>query len=309
MTLFWLLAGLATLIASGEILVNGAVKIAYKFKISKLVVGLTVVSLGTSAPELFISIMAAIEGHPDIAVGNVIGSNIANIGLVIAVTVLFFPIVINKNIRRVDFPVMLIATGIFYFLFNTGEANRIDGAVLIVLLASYIFLLIRHSRKETKANDEVIPIRPLVFFQAILFVVSGVVGLYFGSRWFLDGAMGIAKQFGLSDHIIGVTIVAFGTSVPELATSFVAAYRKHGDIAVGNILGSNVFNIHAVIGGTAIVSTIPFSEALIYDVYWMIALGLFLIPSIYLHKKLGRLVGIFMLLGYVFYILSNLQNS
>jgi cation:H+ antiporter len=305
----WLLlfAGLALLIASGEILVKGAVKIAYKFKISKLVVGLTVVSLGTSAPELFISIMAAFNGHPDIAVGNVVGSNIANIGLVIATTILFVPIAVNKNIRQVDYPVMIIATGIFYFLFGTGEANRIDGIVLILLLSTYLFMLIRNSRKETKKQNEVVSVSQKDFLRSIFLVILGVVGLYFGSGWFLDGAVGLAKDLGLSDRVIGVTLVAFGTSVPELATSLIAALRKHGDIAIGNILGSNVFNIHAVIGGTALVQTIPFSKELSTDVYWMIGIALFLIPAMYAGQKLGRITGFFLLIGYFAFIYTSLN--
>ena len=308
MNLLLLLGGLALLFIAGELLVSGSVKVAYRFKVSKLVVGLTVVSLGTSAPELFVSIIAALKGHPDIAVGNVIGSNIANIGLVIAITVIFFPIIINKNIRMVDYPVMIIATGIFYFLFKTGSAGLVDGAVLIFLLASYIFILIRNSRKETKANNDVIPITNKSLLKAIVFIFIGIVGLYFGSGWFLEGATGIAKNYGLSDHVIGVTIVAFGTSVPELATSFIAAYRKHGDIAIGNILGSNVFNIHAVIGSTALMRNLTFSESLSTDVYWMIGFALILIPAFYLQRKLNRFYGVLFLAGYCFYIYSSLTG-
>ena len=308
MNLLLLLGGLALLFIAGELLVSGSVKVAYRFKVSKLVVGLTVVSLGTSAPELFVSIIAALKGHPDIAVGNVIGSNIANIGLVIAITAIFFPIVINKNIRMVDYPVMIIATGIFYFLFKTESAGPIDGAVLIFLLASYIFILIRNSRKETKASNDGIPITNKSLIIAIAFIFIGIVGLYFGSGWFLEGATGLAKNYGLSDHIIGVTIVAFGTSVPELATSFIAAYRKHGDIAIGNILGSNVFNIHAVIGSTAIMRNLTFSESLSSDVYWMIGFALILIPAFYLQHKLNRFYGVLLLAGYCFYIYSSLAG-
>lgn len=306
MNLLMILGGLALLIVAGELLVSGAVKVAYRFKVSKLVVGLTVVSLGTSAPELFVSIMAALKGHPDIAVGNVIGSNIANIGLVIAITVIFFPITFNRNIKMVDYPVMVIATGIFYFLFHTGKANAIDGMVLLLLLGSYIFILIRNSRRETKANDEVITIANKAFLKAIAFILIGIVGLYFGSGWFLEGATGIAKNFGLSDHIIGVTLVAFGTSVPELATSFVAAYRNHGDIAIGNILGSNVFNIHAVIGFTAWVQQINFPESFSSDVLWMIGMVLILIPAFYISGKLNRIYGIILLGGYTYYIYFSL---
>lgn len=306
MNLFLLFGGLALLLVAGELLVSGSVKIAYRFKVSKLVVGLTVVSLGTSAPELFVSIIAAFKGHPDIAVGNVVGSNIANIGLVIALTVLFFPIIINSKIIKVDYPVMLVATLIFYLIFLAGHANRNTGAVLIAILIVYIFIIVRKSRIETKANDDVIPITTKSFYLGIASVIIGGVGLYFGSGWFLKGATGLAMNFGLSDHIIGVTIVAFGTSVPELATSFMAAYRKHGDIALGNILGSNVFNIHAVIGSTALLRNISFSDALSTDIYWMIGFALFLAPAFYFQRKLNWPYGIMLLAGYTFYIYTTL---
>ena len=143
---------------------------------------------------------------------------------------------------------------------------------------------------------------------AIVFILAGVIGLYFGSGWFLEGATGIAKNYGLSDHIIGVTIVAFGTSVPELATSFIAAYRKHGDIAMGNILGSNVFNIHAVIGSTAIFRNITFSESFSTDVLWMIGFALILLPAFYFQHKLNRVYGFILLAGYCFYIYSSLTG-
>ena len=306
MNLFLLLGGLALLFIAGELLVSGSVKVAYRFKISKLVVGLTVVSLGTSAPELFVSIIAALKGHPDIAVGNVVGSNIANIGMVIAITVIFFPIVIDKKIIKVDYPVMLTATAIFYFIFLYGEANHYVGVGLLLILAIYLIGIIRKSRVETKANDDVIPITKKKFLFGIISILIGIAGLYFGSGWFLEGAAGLAKNYGLSDHVIGVTIVAFGTSVPELATSFMAAYRKHGDIAIGNILGSNVFNIHAVIGSTALVQNITFSESLSSDIYWMIGFALLLAPAFYIQRKLNWPFGIIALAGYCFYIYSSL---
>jgi cation:H+ antiporter len=302
MNLFLLFGGLALLFVSGELLVSGSVKVAYRFKVSKLVVGLTVVSLGTSAPELFVSLIAALKGHPDIAVGNVIGSNIANIGLVIAITVIFFPIIIDKKIIKVDYPVMLLATLIFYLIFAYGTIEWPGGIVLLLILSIYIIIIVRKSRREIKANDEVIPITTRKFFFAIISILVGGVGLYFGSGWFLEGATGMAKIFGLSDHIIGVTIVAFGTSVPELATSFMAAYRKHGDIAIGNILGSNVFNIFAVIGTTSLFKKITFIESLSTDIYWMIGFALFLAPAFYIHRKLNWPYGIILLSGYCTYI-------
>ena len=303
MHFIYLIGGLVVLFIAGELLVSGAVRVAYKFKVSKLVVGLTVVSIGTSAPELFVSLIAALNGHPNIAIGNVVGSNIANIALIIGLTSIFFPLAVNKNLLRVDYPVMLGASFIFLLLYLFGSINKLAGIGLLVLLASYTFLLVRSSRKATKANDEVVPIRNSEFAKAIAFILLGAVGLYFGSNWFLSGATGFARMFNLSDEVIGVTLVALGTSIPELVTSLMAAFRKHGDIALGNILGSNVFNIHAVLGITAIVKTLHFPENFAINIFWMLGVALSLIVPFYVFHKLNRLYGLILLAAYTIYII------
>lgn len=304
MDFIYLFGGLLLLFISGELLVRGAVNVAYRFKISKLVVGLTVVSLGTSAPELFVSLMAALDGHPDIAVGNVVGSNIANIGLVLAITIIIFPMLINKKVGKVDYPVLFAATIIFLIVIADRVITKMEGVFLVGALIIYIVLLVRSSRKETKRLNQTITITRNQFYFGVFFILIGIVGLKYGSEFFLEGAISLAHKFGMSDHLIGVTIIAFGTSFPELATSAVAAFRKQTDISIGNLIGSNVFNLHAVLGITAIsVGDLPVVERILsFDYLWMAGFVLALIPAIYFKRRFSRYGGFIFLAGYISYI-------
>jgi cation:H+ antiporter len=303
MDYLYLIGGLLLLFISGELLVKGAVNIAYRFKISKLVVGLTVVSFGTSAPELFVSLMAALDGHPDIAIGNVVGSNIANLGIVMALVVLIFPMKINAKIAKIDFPVLFAASSIFLVVISDQVITGVEGFILLSVLIFYLYFLVLNSRKETKKNNEIISITRKQFYFGLLFIIVGIVGLKYGSEFFLDGAINIAQTFGMSDHLIGISIVAFGTSVPELTTSVVAAFRKHADISIGNLIGSNVFNLHAVLGITAMFHSIPISDQVLsFDYLWMMGFVVILIPAIYFRKKFSRWDGIILLLAYLAYI-------
>lgn len=303
MDLLYLFGGLLLLFISGELLVKGAVNVAYRFKISKLVVGLTVVSLGTSAPELFVSLMAALDGHPDIAIGNVVGSNIANLGIVLAITVLIFPMYINNKVGRIDYPVLFAATTIFLVVVSDGEVSFVEGAFLVGILILYNFLLVKHSREQTKKLNQVVHVSRNQFYISLVLIIIGIVGLKYGSEFFLEGSISIAQQFGMSDHLIGVTIVAFGTSVPELATSAIAAFRKHDDISLGNLIGSNVFNIHAVIGVTALVSDISVTEKVLsFDFLWMYGIIIALIPAVYFKHRFNRYDGFIFLAIYLAYL-------
>lgn len=305
-----LLGGLLLLFISGELLVKGAVSAAYRFKISKLVVGLTVVSFGTSAPELFISLLAAFDGHPDIAVGNVVGSNIANLGFVLAVTILIFPMKINSKVGKVDYPVLFAATSLFLIIISDSVISTVEGVFLVSILVIYNFVIVRNSRKETKKRNEVVKVSRREFYFGLLYILLGIIGLGYGSKFFLDGSISIATNFGLSDHLIGVTIVAFGTSVPELATSAVAAFRKHSDISIGNLIGSNVFNIHAVLGLTALTGSIPVAEQVLsYDYLWMFATIIAIIPAIYFRKRFTRLDGIILFAAYLAYLYFSFNVS
>lgn len=303
-----LIGGLALLLGGGELLVRGAVQLAERFGISPMVVGLTVVSFGTSAPELLVSVQAALEGHPDIAIGNVIGSNIANLALVLGCTAMILPIPVARNTVRIDWPVMMIATLLFFAAAYDGSITRPEGMGLFALLIGYIFFLFYQSRRETKAArgevvDDVVKVSKGSAIVDILLVAAGCLGLVFGADFLVRGATELAQSMGVSEHVIGVTVVAFGTSVPELATSLVAAMRKELDISVGNLIGSNIFNILAVLGITSMVTDIPVSEqAITQDIYWVIAITL-LVLLLSVHKFLiHRWKGFLLLLFYVVYI-------
>ena len=309
MSYLFLVLGLVTLILGGDLLVRGAVSVALKVRISPLVVGMTVVSLGTSAPELLVSLSAVLNGHPDVAVGAVVGSNIANLGLVLGLTILIFPILINKDSIKIDWPMMFLATVLFYFFSQDNQLQRWEGLVFVSLLILFISWLIYRSRSssghyEEQNSDEVkdAPLsRPV--WKDLSLIVIGAFGLYQGAEWLIQSVVDLAKEFDVSEKVISVTIVAFGTSVPELVTSIVAAFKKETDISVGNLIGSNIFNILAILGITSIVHPFEVSEDILaFDLYFMIAVTVILLPLMLIGKKLSYISGIILLSSYVFYI-------
>lgn len=307
--IFLLIIGLAVLLVGGEFLVKGAVGIAKKMHISTLVIGMTVVSFGTSAPELLVSLKAAYTGNPEIAIGNVVGSNIANIALVLAITVLIFPIVVDRSSIRMDWPLMMLGSILFYAFSYDNIIETWEGVILFFILIAFTYYLISNSRKKNKAaikdNPEALDtgIEKTRSFMNVLYLALGLTGLFFGADWLLQGATGIALDAGMEKRVVGVTIVAFGTSVPELVTSGVAAYRKQTDISIGNLIGSNIFNIMAVIGITAIVHPIAVeNEALNFDMIWMLAIALALFPLMVIGKRMGSFKGFLLLSTYVIYI-------
>lgn len=303
-----LIAGLAVLIGGGEILVKGAVAVALKFNVSVLVIGMTIVSFGTSAPELLVSIKAAIQGHPDISIGNVIGSNIANISLILGITTLIFPILIKKDSLNIDWPVMMASGLIFYVFLWDNFVHFTEGFILFGLLILFNVWVIVKSRKEhrksaEKEDPELIPEVKIPVWKSTVFILIGCLGLALGAEWFLTGAVGIAESFGISERIIAITVVAFGTSVPELITSGIAALKKETDISIGNLIGSNVFNILGILGITAMVKEIPVSvEMASFDIYWMLAISLLIFPLMYFGKKIGRIKGFILVSFYLIYI-------
>lgn len=308
-----LLGGFILLIVAGEVLVRGAAGMALKARISPLVVGLTVVSLGTSSPELFASLQAAWDGKAAVAIGNVLGSNIANLGLVLGITAMIFPIVVDEALVRRDWPVLMISSALFFAFAFDGSISHLDGVIFVLSLLAFMALLVfqaRRSRKTDvlKGNDE--PAeggysrfgkqRYLTLFGL---VVLGCVGLYFGADWFIQGAVGIAESFGISEHVIGVTVVAFGTSIPELAASAVAAYRKETDISIGNLVGSNIFNILCVLGITATTTELPVQDNVIsFDMPWMLGIAALLLPLMLAGRKVGRAKGALLFAYYVAYV-------
>ncbi len=310
MDIFLLLLGLGVLVAGGEFLVKGAVSFSRAMKISPLIVGMTVVAFGTSAPELIVSLTSALEGNPGIAVGNVAGSNIANIALVLGVTVLIFPIVADRQTKRVDLPMMILATFMFFFFSRDGLLELYEGIIMFSVIVTFTIFLIRLGRKKSKeeGNEDWDDERKKPsYWKALFFLHLGFAGLFFGAQWFIHGAVGIADVLlhdnPEKDTIIGVTVVAFGTSAPELVASTVAAYRKETDISIGNLIGSNIFNIFVVLGITSIVKPIPVTKEIIeFDMLWVIGIALLLVLLIAIGNRIGRLKGAILLSTYVAYV-------
>lgn len=316
MDYFWLILGFVTLIIGGDFLVKGAVGLALKAQVSTLVIGMTVVSFGTSAPELLVSMGAALEGPPEslMSIGNVIGSNIANLALVLGVTALIYPIKVQRESLRQDWPVMMISTLLFVLFMSSFDGdkylvNHWEGIVLFSMIIAFTFFLIWKSRKSSKngepeeVDEEIEENKGTPTWKSILFLAGGCIGLVLGSNWLLDAATNIATAAGVSPFIIGVTILAFGTSVPELAASAIAAYRKQTDIAIGNLIGSNIFNILCVVGLTGGVAEMPLKkEVLSFDAWWMLGIALALFPIMVIGGKIHRWKGALLILTYGLYI-------
>ncbi len=307
-----LILGLAVLIVGGEFLVKGAVGFSAAFKISPLVIGMTVVSFGTSAPELLVSLQSALDGNPGIAIGNVVGSNIANIALVLGITVLIFPIIVERQTKFIDYPMMLLACILFYLFALDNLIELYEGIILFGILVAFTTYLVINSRKKTKkaqaqVDDDMADALKYPIWKSGIFLLIGLVALYFGSDWFVKGAVGIAEVVlegnPDKDSIIGVTVVAFGTSAPELVASIVAALRKQSDISVGNLIGSNIFNVFAVIGITSMVTPIEVSDQVLdFDMYWMLGIMFLLIPIFLIGKRIGRIKGAILLGSYIAYV-------
>jgi len=305
MSYLLILIGLVVLIFGGNTLVQGASGIAKRLKLSPLVIGMTVVAFGTSAPELMVSLKAAYLGSPEIALGNVIGSNIANISLVLGIIVLILPLPIDKNSRNIDWPVMFAASIIFFGFALNGNISRAEGIFMFIALSVFTYLLIRNSRKKTKKREQIqVSDEPIPqLWKSVLLNLAGLAMLYFGAQWLLMGAIDLAEEFGLEERIIGVTIIAIGTSIPELAASIIAAARKETDISLGNLVGSNIFNILSVIGLTAAIKPIEVSQKIINpDMLWMLGIAIIVGVILFFWKKIKRWHGLVLLASYATYI-------
>jgi cation:H+ antiporter len=305
MDYFFLILGFIVLLISGDLLVKSGVALSSHFRVSTLVIGVTVVSLGTSAPEMVVSIGAALKDHPDIAIGNIVGSNISNIALVLGLTAMLINIPVNKTSVRFDWPFMMMASLLFYLFAINGNLSFIEGFIFLILLLVFIFWSLRQSRTELMHIGHVFAkARYSVAVSALLLLASSA-GLYLGATWLVDGAESIAQKLGVSERVISVSIIAFGTSVPELATSITAAVKKQIDISIGNIIGSNIFNILGILGVTSMIKTIPVSHEMVFDIHWMLALSilllLFMLP--YGRAVLTRWKGSVLLATYILYII------
>lgn len=313
MSIVYIIIGLGLLVLGGEYLVRSSVGLSFKFNISKMVIGLTVVSFATSAPELLVSLQAALDGHASIALGNVIGSNIANIGLVLGVTALISSLEIDKEFFVVHWPTMAIFSVLLYvFLVNDSLLSFTEGVILLAAIVLFLLILIKRAQKTSKNAVADIPeevddaLSEVSGFKIVIWLLIGGVALYFGSELLVKGAVDLATQLGVSDRVIAVTMVAVGTSVPELAASVIAALKKEKSISVGNLIGSNIFNIGSVLGITAMISpiTVDSAEILTKDIFWMLGFALLLIVLALIPKTgiISKYKGAVLFLVYVFFV-------
>lgn len=304
LSILLLVLGLALLTAGAESLVRGGASLARRLGLTPLVVGLTVVAFGTSAPELVVSVTGALRGSSDLAAGNVVGSNIFNVAVILGLAALITPLRIQRTVIRREAPLMLAATLLGAGLLLAGGVPRVGGVVLVLLLAVYTVVSVALARREAADGDADADLLPLgrSFATDLLFIAAGLGLLVGGSRLFVDGALVIARSFGVSEAILGLTIVAAGTSLPELATSIVAAFRRQADIAVGNILGSNIFNVLGVLGTTAIVRPLRPEGLTPLDLAVMVGLAVVLVPLIVTGRRLERWEGAVLLAVYGGYL-------
>lgn len=309
-SVFLLIVGLALLVGGGEWLVRGASSIALRLRLSPLVVGLTIVAFGTSAPEMFISVQAALEGSPDLAMGNVIGSNICNLALVLGITAVITPVPVRKDSLRIDWPVTMGASLLLYLVVRDNLISWPEGLLFLGILATYTYLIIRKSRRETKSAEEFaeeldIPAPTASLNKDLLLIGVGTAGLAFGSNWFVDGAQDLAITFGVSERVVGITVLALGTSLPELVTAVIAAMKKQTDIALGNLMGSNIFNILSILGITSVIASIRVNDVIIHsDMIWMLLITFLILPMMLYRRVIQRLEGAILLAIYVYYIYS-----
>ena len=303
----FVVCGLALLILGGEYLLKSSVSLSLKLNISKLVIGMTVVSFATSAPELLVSVNAAVSGIPDLSLGNVVGSNIANLGLVLGVTLLLGTIKIEPSFYKIDWPMLMIATITFYaFVVFDYELDATEGLLMFLGLILFLIYLLSSGNKEGVVDEFAADDVVLNWNTTIIYLFIGGIGLWGGSELLVRGSKALAEDFGVSDRVIGITIVSVGTSIPELAASIMAMIKKEKAISIGNLIGSNIFNLFAVLGITAMITPIPVGDSNLIDsdaVYMLVISALLLllvfIPS---KMKLGWRDGLILLSFYIYFI-------
>ena len=305
----YIIGGSIGLFIGAEGLVRGASSLAIRLGISPLVVGLTVVAFATSSPELVVSIKAAIEGNPGIVVGNVVGSNICNIALILGVAAMISPLNVKSQVIKREIPIMIFVSVILLLILLDDTITRMEGIFLVIGIITYITLGYKYSIKEKdnveviKEFEEVIPKSPYKFWQSLIFVFAGLGLLVLGSNLFVDGAVAIAEKFGVSQALIGLTIVALGTSLPELTTSIVASFKNENDIAIGNAVGSNVFNILSILGISSLVRPIADTGITIVDLSIMMFFTILILPLSRSKFTLRRWEGALLFCGYIAYMI------
>jgi len=313
-----IIIGMALLIKGGDMLVDGASSLARRFKISELAIGLTIVAFGTSSPELVVSLSAAISSHSEIALGNVIGSNNFNLFLILGITGLIAPIAVQKNTVRIEIPFSLFAAVVMFLLANLNffpnEKNmltRIDGIILLLLFVLFLFYVYKNM-KASNVGDENISVKTLSTVKIVLFIIFGLAFLILGGKIVVNSAVAIAHALNISEKVIGLTVVALGTSLPELVTSITAIVKKSDDIAIGNIIGSNIFNICLILGVSTVINPMEYSLVFNKDIYILVFGTVFLLLTMFMGKKnkLDRweaaiLTAVY--IGYVIYLI--IQNE
>ncbi len=301
-----LISGFVLLILGGNWLLKASIGLSLRLLIPRIIIGMTVVSFATSAPELIVSLTSALEGHADIALGNVIGSNIANLGLVLGIVTILSSIGVEKSFYKTDWPVMMVASIMLYvFIVSDGVLERYEGVILFVSLIVFLLYLLKFQKKAVVV-DEVVVQKEMSIPVILFFLVLGGVGLWGGSELLIRGAVNLANDFGVSERVIGVTIISVGTSIPELAASIIAIIKKEKAISLGNLIGSNIFNILAVLGITSMITpiTVQDDHLLTNDIVWMLFFALLVLPLVFVpvKMKLSWKEGLILLGIYVVFI-------
>ena len=311
MTYLLLILGFVLLIKGADFLVDGSASLAKKYNISNIVIGLTIVAFGTSTPELIVSLIASMNGNTEIAIGNVVGSNIVNIFFILGVSATIYPLATKSNTIWKEIPMSLLAALLLWVMANdqlidganSSMLSRIDGIVFLAFFIIFIYYTVGIAKSDTDDSPE-IEIQNITPGKSFLFIVLGLAGLIIGGKWIVDGAVALAKNLGLSESLIGLTIVAVGTSLPELAASAVAAYKKQTDIAIGNVVGSNIFNIFLILGISSLIKPLPFTSGSNIDVMVACLASIVLFVLLFVGKKhiIQKWQGLLMILIYLVYV-------
>ena len=283
-----IILGLFFLIKGGEFLFNGSLSASIKLQIPRFIVGLTIVSFATSAPELVVSVQSAIKGFPDLALGNIVGSNVANLALVLGIVAIITPIKIEKVFYKYDWPIMIVVTLLFYFLIKTNDnLSRIEGVIFIIFLMAYLIFLVFYQKSRITQDEFFDDDKTTSYVKIFYLIVIGGFLLWLGSEVLIKGAVSLASKLGVSERIVSVSIIAFGTSIPELSTSIIAIINKEHNISVGNLIGSNIFDMIGVIGITSILSPIYISDKGLInsDLVWMVSLAFLILPLVFFPNK------------------------
>ena len=307
-----ILFGIILLSQGGDLLTKSSVDISLKLSIPKIIIGMTVVSFATSAPELIVSLNATLDGLPNFAIGNVLGSNIANIGLVLGIITIIYPITLKQRFYNTDFPLLMISTGLFYYIIYTGnQISRFEGFILVIAIISILLYLFLFQRNNSNEFAEDLNNKDVSIYKSFLYIIFSGSLLWLGSETLIKSAVSVANKFEISERIISITMVAIGTSIPELAASIVASLKRQNDLSIGNLIGSNIFNLLVVIGITSSIMPINgIEESTIFnDMLWVILFSAIILPLAYIGRRniLTRKKGIILLVLYLIFIIPLLS--